>query len=268
MRSSIKAVLLATLFFASSRVNAEPERVDANPESPSEVARPIPAAQGAFLPFTVAPATGATMGTLTSGYDDARKVVLYQALADAHVVGGLSLRAGYSSNDLAGQPSALVGARFHLLTQERYGLDFGVGLFYEPHDIEGEGLVRGTLALGRRFGELALFGTAGYGQDPEGDDHRAELSAAMLYTIVPAFYVGFDGRARALVFSSDEKHDGLSEPVLDFSAGPLAQFLVGPVALSGQFGVSAVRYATHGMVPRSSETRLGPMALVGAGLFL
>jgi hypothetical protein len=282
MSLRVTGVLSACVFIASARSAvaqpapvAEPASVptDSATEEPAQAPSNAPpasaaAAEGAFLPFTSPASSRPTFGTVNSGYDGARKVVLYEALADAHVVGGLSVRAGYSSHDLAGQPSALLGARYQLLSQARYGLDLGVGLFYEPHDIEGEGLVRGSVALSRTLGKLALFGAVGYGQDPEGDDHRADLSIASLYAVVPAFHVGVDARARALVFSSDPKHDGLTEPVLDLAAGPFAQFLVGPVALTGQIGLSAVSFETHGATRPTSEMRVGPIALLGAGLSL
>jgi hypothetical protein len=263
----------ATLVASSSLATADGAAVESADqeravEPPGEPPARGAAADGAFLPFTLAASSRPTFGVVNSGYDGARKVVLYQAMADAHVVAGLSVRAGYSSHDLSGQPSALLGGRYQLLNQASHGLDLGVGLFYAPHDVEGEGLVKGSVALHRRLGKLALFTTFGYGQDPEGDDHRAEASVASLYVVVPAFFVGVDARARALVFSSDEKHDGVTEPVFDVAAGPLAQYLVGPVALSGQAGLSAVRFETHGPLPPPSDTRYGVMALLSAGLSL
>jgi hypothetical protein len=237
-------------------------------EAPSAAPAGDAASDGVFLPFTLTPSSRPTFGVVNSGYDGARKVVLYQAMADAHVVAGLSVRAGYTSHDLSGQPSALLGARYQLLRQANHGLDLGVGLFYAPQDVVGEGLVKGSLSLSRKFGRLALFGTAGYGQDPEGDDHRAEGSVASLYVVVPAFLVGLDARARALVLSSDEKHNGVTEPVFDIAAGPLAQYLVGPVALSGQVGMSAVRFETHGAPHASNDMRYGFLGLLTAGLSL
>jgi hypothetical protein len=227
------------------------------------------ASEGAFLPFTLGPSSRSTYGTLVSGYDGARKVGLYQGYADAHVYGGFSVRAGYASHDLSDNASALLGGRFQFLQQDRHGLDLGVGLFYVPHDVEGEGLIKGSLLLARRLGDLALFSTLSYGQDPEGDDHRAELSAATSYSVLPVLFVGLDARGRAPVFSSDAKHDGMIEPVFDAVVGPFGQYLFGPVVITGQLGLSAlVIEGPRASTQPTREAHYGPIGLLGAGLSL
>src|SRR5579859_1566714 len=140
------------------------------------------AARGAFLPFTIGASTEGTYGKILSGYDGSRRGFVYDGAAEASVVGRLSVRAGYSSADLSGHESALLGARFQLFSQKRQGIDLGAGLFYLPQGIDGEGLVRTSLFAGGEIGKVALLGSASYGQDPEGDDHHAELTMA---TLVP-----------------------------------------------------------------------------------
>jgi hypothetical protein len=227
------------------------------------------ASKGAFLPYTVAPSTDVTYAAMGSGYNGARRAAIYEVAADAHVVGGLSVRAGYSSHDLWGHSSAMVGGRYQILRRERHWLDLSAGLFYLPQDINGEGLVMGSLLLGRNIGRLELFGSLSYGQDPEGDDHDAQVTVAGLYPLLPAVLVGIDARARGLVFSSDSKHQGLSEPVLDVAAGPLAHYVLGPFTLTGHLGMSGLAIeGPRGSVHDKKEMRYGVIGLLEAGLSL
>ena len=259
----------------------EPVGVGAPESQPNESAPPVnesadlekgvprAARRGGFLPLTVVPATDFTAAAAFAGYDGARAAAIYQAVADANVIGGLAVRAGYASHDLSGRASALLGARFQFLRQAAHSLDVGVGLFYLPQDMRGEGQIMGSLSLGRRFGSAALFAHVAYGQDPEGDDHTAQAGLAALYTVLPAFAVGIDGRLRTLVFSSDEKRTGLVEPKLDVTVGPVAHYLLGVFALTGQVGMSGI--AMEGPVGSSREAtdlRLGAVAMLGVGLAL
>src|SRR5262249_33844410 len=134
--------LCVAMLLTAGRVAAATDSPQAEEGAPPPVEGPsssAAASAGAFLPLTVAASSQSTYGTLASGYEGARKAMLYQGYADAHVVGGLSIRAGYASHDLSGDPTALFGARYQLLRQDRHGFDLGVGLFYMPQDIDGEG---------------------------------------------------------------------------------------------------------------------------------
>jgi hypothetical protein len=227
------------------------------------------ASAGAFLPFTLGASTGSTYGSAFTGYDGARRVVLYEAAADAHIVGGLSLRAGFSSHDLSGDASVLFGGRFQVMSQKHYGLDLTVGAFYLPHDIEGEGLIKASVLVGRNFGAVAFFGAMSYGQDPEGDDHRAELAMGTLLPVGEAIFVGLDARLRTLVFSSDKKHDGMFEPVIDLAVGPLVHYVLGPIVLTGHAGLSALAIdGPRGSAQPTRETRYGMLGLFSAGFAL
>src|SRR5690348_3964552 len=103
MNSRTIGVLAAIAALAAASVAmADSEREPAEPTSP-EPPRPSAAADGAFLPFTQTASSRPTSGMIHSGYDGARKILVYQAFADAHVIDRLSVRAGYVSNDLSGQ---------------------------------------------------------------------------------------------------------------------------------------------------------------------
>jgi hypothetical protein len=194
---------------------------------------------------------------------------VYEGAAEASVVGALSVRGGYSSTDLSGHASAMLGARFQLLSQKRQGIDLGAGLFYLPQGIDGEGLVRGSLFVGGEMGGVALLGSASYGQDPEGDDHHAELSMATLFRAAPRLLLGADARMRALVLSSDEKHDGITEPVADLAFGPVAHYVFGPIVLTSEVGVSSLAMrGPHGSSRPTTELQYGLLGLFSAGFAL
>jgi hypothetical protein len=248
---------------------ATPMHDDDGPAEPRPSEAGDAASAGAFLPFTVGASTDTTYGRALSGYDGGRRAFVYEGAADAHVMGGLSVRAGYSSHDLSGTASGLLGARFRLLSQKLQGVDLGFGLFYLPQGIDGEGLVRGSVFVGREIGKAALFGSASYGQDPEGDDHHAELSMGSVFRLTQAVFVGADARVRGLVFSSDQKHAGITEPVFDAALGPLAHYVLGPVVLTGEAGVSALALrGPHGSIRPTTEVQYGVLGLFSAGFAL
>src|SRR5258708_5650616 len=153
---------------------AVPDRDEVAPTESRPSRAEHAASAAAFLPFTIGASTDSTYGKALSGYDGSRRAFVYEGAADAHVAGGLSVRARYSSADLSGHASGLLGGRFQLLSQKRQGFDMGLGLFYLPQGIDGEGLLRGSLFVGGQIDRVALLGSVSYGQDPEGDDHHAE----------------------------------------------------------------------------------------------
>ncbi|HMI82762.1 MAG TPA: hypothetical protein VK550_01650 [Polyangiaceae bacterium] len=239
------------------------------PEEPMVRGARYSVSTGAFLPFTLGAAGSTAYGSAFTGYDGARRVAIYGAVADARVIGGLSLRAGYSSQDLSGHASALFGGRFQFLSQKHHGLDLAVGAFYLPQDIDGEGLIKASLSAARNVGNVVLFSAVSYGQDPEGDDYRAELTMGTLVPLGPAIFAGLDARLRALVYSSDEKHNGTSEPVLDIAVGPLMHYVLGPIVVTGQAGVSATAIeGPHGSPRPTRDVRYGALGLLSAGFAL
>jgi hypothetical protein len=254
---------------AQAQSLATPVRDDLGAPEPPPSRAGHAASAGVFLPFTISAETDATFARVLSGYDGGRRAFVYEGAAEASVVGALSVRAGYASTDLSGHASALLGARYQLLSQNRHGIDLGAGLFYLPQGIDGEGLVRGSVFAGGEIGSVALLGSASYGQDPEGDDHHAELSTATLFRLAPAFLLGADARLRALVFSSDEKHDGITEPVVDLAFGPVAHYVLGPVVLTGQAGASALAMrGPHGSTRPTTAMQYGALGLFSAGFAL
>jgi hypothetical protein len=246
----------------------EEESGHASPTDATSGARQA-TAHGAFLPFTIGASTAATYGRIASGYDGARKELVYQAIAEAHVVGGLAIRAGYLSSDLSGHASAVLGGRFQFLSQMQHGLDMAAGLFYLPQDLDGEGLVKASVLVSRSFGDVRFFGNLGYGQDPEADDGQTELTVGFLVPAATSLSLGLDARGRARVFSTDEKHAGNYEPIFDVVAGPVAHYVLGPLVLTGHAGwTSVVVQGPQGSPQPTSNLRNGVSGLLSAGFAL
>jgi hypothetical protein len=267
--SAAAAFSLGVLITSASAAqgNTSDEEVTGEARSEREASPAVRAST--MVPFTTSPSGGLTYGVVTSGFDGARNAVIYNAYADAKVYGGLSVRAGYASPDLAGRASALFGPRLQLLQQDRHGLDLGVALFYMPQNIYDEGLLTAKLSLGRSFGPMRVLMHVAYGQDPEGDDHQAEAAAATLYRLSDALFAGVDARVRALVATSDDKHAGLREPVLDLAAGPMLTYRFGMFAVVTQVGASALWMDRKPRVlPATQASTAGAFALLGMSLML
>jgi len=63
----------------------------------------------------------------------------------------------------------------YLLRQDRHGLDGSLSVFYKAEGFtEGEGEIETLVALGRRFQALSVAANFVYGQDPEGNERRAQ----------------------------------------------------------------------------------------------
>jgi len=218
--------------------------------------------QGAFLPLTLPAAVPTGNGVVVGlgGYDGARKAGLGELAAEVRVWGPVALRGGgvYSAAQDRLRPS--VGARVQVLAQERVGIDGAIGIFYRPEGLtEPEGEIETVIAMGRRVGTTMLLGNLAYGQDPEGNERDGEIRLAALTPIFTAMRVGVDGRWRFDLGSNEAKLQAAKEPTFDLAVGPIANVLVGPLALTAQSGVSAVRFVG------SPSASVGAFAMAGVG---
>lgn len=209
------------------------------------------ARDGAFLLHGVAPASersspGVAFGY--GGYDGANDAGLMEAIGDMNVIGPLDVRLGVAyapdaeegEHENSAQPH--VGARLHVLTQKRQGIDAAFQVAYRMDRFtDEEGLVSGTLAFGRRWDRLGTFANVGYAQDVEGDDREGELFLAVLFETASAVQLGLESRLRWDLFSADPKHEERESNLLDFTAGPCVQWTLGPIALLAQAGVHTTR---------------------------
>jgi hypothetical protein len=257
------AVVVASCALLPSRALHAQEREQASREEPSwteAVQRSV--AAGSYLPLSLAPDVGASTAQAgaQAGYDGARDAALLRSFAQATVYGPLALRLGVASSN-AGRVAPSVGGRVQLLKQPAHGVDFAASLFYKAEGFtELEGEIEGVLSVARRFDAWLLLSTLAYGQDPEGRERDAEITLACLLKLSRIAQVGLDARGRFGLGAEEEQEEAerADEPEGDLQAGPVLNLALGPVVLSAQGGVSALRRADE-------TTRVGLIAAAGLG---
>jgi len=220
--------------------------------------------EGQILPFTMPAAAPSARAVVTAlgGYDSAASMGRARSTADVRTFDFLMLRLDYEHGPGTGSDDRVsFGARVAILRQDRHGLDFGAGLFFQPKDFRGEGNIMAGLLLARSFGRLGLFANTLFGADAEGDDASLELRLSALYRTSKLLHIGLDARGRTN-FSDDEKRYTAQEVRWDAEGGALAVASIGPLALTALVGPRALVLAA----PESTvaETRLGVLAMAGA----
>jgi hypothetical protein len=203
------------------------------------------AADGAFLPLTMHARVGDQGAYLTStaGYDGGRSSGLVQGTAEVTVWGPIAIRAGAVYAESVNTLRPTFGAHVQALRQERHGIDASVAVVYKPEGLtEGEGEIETILAFGRRQGRWNLLGNLVYGQDPDLQEADTEMRLAALCGF-GRVQVGIDTRLRLGLKSkpTQDPRQRLFEADADVVAGPTGMLVLGPVALIGQVGVSAIK---------------------------
>ncbi len=219
------------------------------------------AADGQYLPLTLAPSVGSVAAVATGygGYDAARSSAVMVTYADVHVWGPIAVRGGAELSDTVHRLRPSVGARLQLLSQARHGVDGAVAVMYRAEGFnEPEGEIETVLAVGRRVGRTMLIGNVAYGQDPEARERDGELRAAVLVRVGQRADLGMDARWRFDLGSDTAKLMASHEPTYDVDIGPVAALPLGPVALIAHAGVSAFRRV-------GENVRVGAVALGGVG---
>jgi hypothetical protein len=221
-----------------------------------------------LLPFAASPRTTGKLvtGHFWGGYNGSTRGAVGEAVVDGRVTEVLSLRVGATSSDLWGRSTAMVGATLGVLREGRAPLDLSVGVVYQPQSIRGDGIVTGTVALGKTIGRLSSQASLGYGQDPEGDDGLSVASLGALFGFSDRIHGGLQGRTRAQLWSHDPKFVNLERPVLDFSAGPVLACSLGAFDVMAYGGVAGLMlkspaYATA----QQTKLQVGPMTMLGIG---
>jgi hypothetical protein len=224
-----------------------------------------------LMPFAVSPRVGdqAVTGHFWGGYDGGARGAVGEAIVDGRVSRSLALRAGATSSDLWGRSTAILGARVGILREGAAPLDLGVGVVYQPQSIRGDGIVTATVALGKTVGRLSAQGSFGYGQDPEADDGLGVTSVGAVFRASERVHLGIDGRARVQLWSTDKKFASLEQPIMDFTAGPLLAYAVGPFDLIAYGGLAGLmRKAPPELVGARTGLQLGPLVMLGVGAAL
>ena len=79
-------------------------------------------------------------GHFWGGYDGGARGAVGEAVVDGRIPRFVALRVGATSSDLWGHSTAILGARLGLLREGTAPLDLGVGVFYQPQSIRGDGI--------------------------------------------------------------------------------------------------------------------------------
>jgi hypothetical protein len=252
---TLALAVLAAVLCSAGRAAAEAD--DRGPAERADSGAALSAGAGMFLPTTIAARTDSQTGYVRAlgGYDSARRSAQFEALADVTIIGPLAARVGvlYSERPNSFRPS--LGLRVQALSQEKMGLDMGIGAFYRPEGFtEAEGEIELVLAFGRTFGRLGTFANIVYGQDPEGAERDGEVRLGALYAVTELLQAGLDARLRLDLGSEggDRRTEGGAE--YDVIVGPTASYALGPIAAIAQAGFS---------VFGTQQAKLGAVALLG-----
>ena len=226
------------------------------------------ASDGLLGPFTsaaVIPKLNAVASTL-AGYDTGAAAARARASAEAKISNFLVLRVEFEHGPATGDEDRLsVGARVGLLRQQRYGVDLGAGVFYQPKDFRSEGNAVVGLLAARHFDHLGLFANALFGSDSEGDDQSLELRLGTLYQANRWLSVGIDGRSR-LNLSQDAKRLSARSVDWELQAAPTAILCLGQFSLTALLGPSFLRETLPaGEANRENSLHSGLLAMAGAG---
>jgi hypothetical protein len=241
---------------------------DALPPAPPPPSATQAASDGLLSPFA-SPAlilTSRASAQSYAGYDSAVSLARVRASAEGRLASFLSVRVEFEHGPTTGADDRVsVGARLGILTQQKYGLDLGAGLFYEPKDFRGEGNIVSGLMVARHFRRLGVFASGLFGSDPEGDDQLLELRLGSLYAANEWLSIGVDGRSRSS-FSQDQKRTQARSIDWELQAGPTAIFCLGQVSLMALVGPSIIRETpAGGESSRDPRTHGGLLAMAGAG---
>lgn len=255
MRMVSRFVGFALVLTLASVARGQDDVARRPPNDPAVVA----AGTGAYLPQTLGAAVGAVPAFAygSGGYDSARRGPLIDSAVEVGVWGPFTLRAQatYSNDTDRMRPS--VGGRVQLLRQARHGVDGSLTVFFKTEGFtETEGEIETFASVGRRFEQLSVIGNLVYGQDPEGNERDGEVRASVFRQRGWLLY-GLDSRVRFAI-GTQHGRAATTEPVFDFTGGPLALAATGPVAIFAQAGPSAFELS-------GGSTRWGVAMLAGLG---
>lgn len=253
--ASLKVGVLVVVLGAASLAHGQEESAEINHVEPAQEAL----AEGYFLPETLSARVNSlkVTGFGSAGYDSSRRAPVIDSALEAGVWGPFALRfqATYSNDTDKMRPS--IGGRAQLLRQEKHGLDGAVTVFFKTEGFtETEGEIETFASVGRRFERVSIVGDLVYGQDPEGNERDGEVHAALFHQHRWLMY-GLDSRVRFAI-GTQHGHAATTEPVFDFTGGPLAMAATGPVVFFAQAGPSAFELA-------GGSTRWGVGLLAGLG---
>ena len=250
------------------RLGPDPEREPAVTTSSVSVTAASASESGALSPYTLSPrvVSGQSWIRAVGGYDTATQTYRARSSAESSVTRFLAVRVDFEHGPGTTTAERVsLGARLQLLNQKAHDIDLGFGAFYQPNDFRAEGNFVAGLMIGRRFDKVALFGSALLGSDPEGDDRELDGRLGALIRVHRFLQLGWDNRFRS-VHSTDSKRIGTTTVDWELALLPNALLTLGPVAVVGEAGFSALQQTTLvGQTEQHRYLRTGLLAMVGAG---
>jgi len=237
--SARAGLVLVALSLASAPANAADDL-----DTPLVSATASSRDQTRFLLTTTAAVVGtaATISSAWGGYDAAARTPIFGAGTEVRLLPRLALTGAVSYGNAAAADAGLrpqVGARLQYLRQAESGVDASVTLGYRGDRFTAEdGLFQGGLAFARGFGETTAVANLLFASDGEGDDHEAEVRAAVLRHVHRGLYLGAEGRYMHSVDSTDPHRAAHSTPSSEALAGPVVTYAIGNWALVAEGGVS------------------------------
>ncbi len=248
---------------------ADPESERAAKQTTESVTAASAAETGSLSPYALSARVfaGQSWARTVGGYDTAAQAYRARSSAESSVTSYLAVRVDFEHGPSTSATDRVsLGTRLQFLNQKAHGLDLGAGLFYQPTDFRAEGNVVGGLMLGRRFGRVGLFGSALVGSDPEGDDQEVDGRLGTLVRVHQLLELGWDNRFRSTI-SKDRKRIGTSVVDWELALLPNAALTIGPIAVIGEAGFSALQQTEFvGRPEQHRILRTGLLAMAGAGV--
>jgi hypothetical protein len=248
--------------FLFAMLTALPASGQTADEDITQTSAPPPAARsadnGAFLPLTMGARSDPqrALGFVQGGYNAAEKSGVFEAVAEAQILGRVSLRAGGGYFSGSFRPEA--GLRVDALRQERHGVDLAVLGFYEAKGFNTVKAVTARVAVSRAFGDTRLVTNVGYGFGLDEGERYGDFRLAGLHRLTEKLHVGVDSRLRVDLERDDDEPPG--EPDYEIIAGPVATYAIDRYILSATAGYSALKYR---LVPGTQSGAIGTLG-VGA----
>lgn len=252
-----------TLVACSLSMPAWAQAPNERPTPPVTLSRPVERATdaGAYLPLSLSPEVGkaVALGAVSGGYDSAVEAPRFSSFAEVRVYGPFAARVAVTSSEDGDALRPAVAGRAQFLEQQRHGVKAAVALAFKAEGFtEPEGEIETTLSVGRRWGRSLLIGNLVYGQDPEGRERDAEMSAAWLLRLAAWAHLGLDGRGRFDLSPDRARAAAAKEPRYALDVGPVLNLALGPVAVSAHVGLSSVARAAQ-------DPSFGVVASAGLG---
>lgn len=257
--SRIFFAIIAVAALAGTPRVAHADDDDVVDTEPAPSSAPPSAEAGAFLPSALSPRSEGRRGLVTvmAGWDQARGGGIYDAAAEAELLGPVSLLAGATYDGPGTSASPHLELRLDALTQARHGLDVAVAAGYAGAGLNTVPAAVLKVAIGRNVGASYLLANVVYDHGLEDGERSGELRLAALYPVTRATYLGIDSRLQL-----DLEHDNdepAGETDWESRSGLVASYAWNRFVFTGEAGISALRLRSGG------PTAAGPVVTAGFG---